>query len=427
MRCEGEQARAPELDICERRSRQLPRALVSLPKPKTLDERTIVGCPLPLWGARFAPYNNVLQSSKVAVIDLFAGAGGMSVGAHQAGARVAASIEWNKFACETMRANPIYHGKVIEADITTIDGADLRKLAGVKVREPLIIVGGPPCQPFSKAAYWTESGEDAAYRRARAAGIDAEKPAPPTQIREDDRRDLVKWYMRLVIESKADGFFFENVPSLKHPRNRPLFDAIIKMATDAGYEIATSTCNAASYGVPQARERVVILGSRQEVPSIPAATHNISADSSDPLLKPVVTAEDAFRDLPSNFEPEEVITGRWAKHLAEVPPGWNYKAHTAWAGHPNPTFVTETRFWNFLLKLSPTRPSWTLAASPGPWTGPFHWENRRLRTEEMCALQGFPVDYKVTGNRRERVRQMGNAVPVPLARIMTEAVLKTLR
>jgi DNA (cytosine-5)-methyltransferase 1 len=145
-------------------------------------------------------------------------------------------------------------------------------------------------------------------------------------------------------------------------------------------------------------------------------------------LPSAVTAGEALSGLgiKKYFEPEEVVEGRWAKHLEEVPPGWNYKAHTAWAKHPNPTFVTETRFWNFLLKLATDRPSWTIAASPGPWTGPFHWANRRLRTIELAALQGFPLDYSIQGSRRERVRQMGNAVPVPLAKAMIRSVIETL-
>jgi len=168
---------------------------------------------------------------------------------------------------------------------------------------------------------------------------------------------------------------------------------------------------------------VFVLGAKRRLPYAPTPSHAIR-EGGDLLLKPTVTAEEALEGLDGEqfFEPEEVVNGRWAKHLREVPPGWNYKAHTAWAGHPDPTFVTETRFWNFLLKLAPDRPSWTLAASPGPWTGPFHWDSRRLRTVEMAALQGFPRGYEIAGSRRERVKQMGNAVPPPLARVMVDAV-----
>lgn len=294
-----------------------------------------------------------------------------------------------------------------------------------------MIVGGPPCQPFSKAAYWTEEGSDAAYRRARANGVAAEKPEAPSRVKKDARRDLVKEYWRLVLESNADGFVFENVPSIKHPRNRPIYDGILRKAKAAGFHVTEVAANAVNYGVAQARERVLILGSRHRKPAHPEPTHSLLREDGSLRnvgLKPAVTAGEAIRPFRSRrfFEPEEVIQGKWAQHLEEVPPGWNYKAHTAWAGHPNPTFVTETRFWNFLLKLSPDKPSWTLAASPGPWTGPFHWESRRLRTPELAALQGFPDGYSFAGNRRERVRQLGNAVPVPVAKAMIKSVLDTL-
>jgi DNA (cytosine-5)-methyltransferase 1 len=88
--------------------------------------------------------------------------------------------------------------------------------------------------------------------------------------------------------------------------------------------------------------------------------------------------------------------------------------------------VAETRFWNFLLKLDPKLPSWTIPANPGPWIGPFHWESRRLRTPELAVLQGFPVDYVFAGSRRERVRQIGNAVPPPLACAAVKAVIEAM-
>lgn len=361
------------------------------------------------------------------VIDLFAGAGGLSVGAHLAGGRVRASVELNPTACATLRANAEYHGEVVEGNICDFSGKDLRKIAGLKAKEPLVIVGGPPCQPFSKAAYWTESGDDAAYRRARAQGLDATRPPPPTEVKDDSRRDLVMEFMRIVRESDAKGFVFENVPSIKHPRNKPIYDALVKSAKEEGFEITELTAKAVTYGVAQTRERVVVLGSKKKKPTLPPETHAATSDL-NLLLPPPVTAGEALEglDTPEFFEPDEIITGRWAKHLEEIPPGWNYKALTAWAGHPNPSFITETRFWNFLLKLSPDRPSWTIAASPGPWTGPFHWSNRRLRSVELAALQGFPRTYKLEGPKRERVRQMGNAVPVPVAEAMIRSVLESL-
>lgn len=365
------------------------------------------------------------RSPRLPVIDLFAGAGGLSVGATDAGCEVRACVELDSVACRTLRANESYHGKVLEADVAELSGLDLRQAARLAPGDPLIVVGGAPCQPFSKAAYWTETGEESRYRRARAAGEAVTRPAAPTEPRPDARRTLVEEFWRLIYEADADGFVFENVPSIKHPRNLPVLEGFRRAAEDAGYQVTQVTANAAEFGVAQTRERVFLLGSKRGAPIAPQATHSLKGEGA---LKAALTAREALAglDRPEFFEPEEIVTGRWAEHLRTVPPGWNYKAHTAWAGHPNPTFVTETRFWNFLLKLSPDRPSWTIAASPGPWTGPFHWANRRLRTVEMAALQGFPREYNLVGSRREKVRQMGNAVPPPLARKMVEAVLATV-
>jgi len=256
-------------------------------------------------------------------------------------------------------------------------------------------------------------------------GISAERPAPPTEVKDDRRRDLVDEFVRLVLESKADGFVFENVPSLKHPRNRPIYQRLVNRFREAGYLVSEMVARAVGFGVAQKRERIVVMGAKRKLPVIPSETHGVPGEEGRGLL-PTMSAGVALEgwDHRRYFEPEEIISGRWANHLREVPPGWNYKALTEWAGHPNPTFVAETRFWNFLLKLSPELPSWTIAASPGPWTGPFHWSDRRLRTPELAALQGFPRGYKIEGSRRERVRQMGNAVAVPVAQAVVRSVLE---
>lgn len=371
--------------------------------------------------------------SNAAVVDLFAGAGGLGLGAEMAGASLRLSIEIDAYACETLRANRTdgTH-RVLEDDIVEVTGRRLRREAGLGARDPLVVVGGAPCQPFSKAAYWTESGDDAAYRRARSSGISGlVRPAAPTEPRSDSRRTLVEHFTRLVVESKADAFVFENVLAITHPRNRPMLDDLVRELGMAGHEIQVMKVNAAAFGVAQRRERVFVLGSKAGLPQPPAATHQNSGDKPQRAMEhllPVVTAKEVCAPFsPARYaEPEEVVAGRWAEHLRTVPPGWNYKAHTAWGGHTEPTFVTETRFWNFLLKLHPDLPSWTLAASPGPWTGPFHWNSRRLRVPEMAALQGFPADYRFVGSRRERVRQIGNAVAPPVAMHMVGAVLETL-
>jgi DNA (cytosine-5)-methyltransferase 1 len=360
----------------------------------------------------------------VASIDLFAGAGGLSLAAAKAGADVRLHVDFDRRACETLQANKRHQsGRVLEADVSALHGEELRALAGISRRERLVVIGGPPCQPFSKAAFWSEDGDDAAYRRARSRGEAAARPGGHSH-REDERRFLARDFLRLVLESNASGFVFENVASLGAPRNRAMLDGLIALAVGGGYRTTIVRAKGTEYGLAQKRDRLFILGAKKAAPIAPTPTHTENR-AARPGRKRVVTAGRVLAPFAGAeyAEPEEVVTGRWADHLRTVPVGWNYKAHTAWAGHPNPTFVAETRFWNFLLKLSPDLPSWTIAANPGPWTGPFHWDSRRLRTAEMAALQGFPRGYKFKGNRRERVRQIGNAAPPALARPMIASVI----
>lgn len=361
------------------------------------------------------------ENEPLAVIDLFAGAGGLALGAQAAGCDVRLSVDHDSWSCRTLEANPGFHpGRVEELDVSLLTGASLRAMADLDADAPLIVVGGPPCQPFSKAAYWVDSGEEAAYRRARASGQSAQRPDEPLAVRPDARRSLVDEFWRLTLEAKADGFLFENVRSITHPRHRPVLEALLANAKAAGYATTLYLANAAEHGVPQRRQRVFVMGSKLGTPVAPGKTHADPASGVN--LPPFVSSSEAIAAYAGGdfFEAGEVVSGRWAEHLATVPPGSNYKAHTAWGGHPDPTFVTETRYWNFLLKLHPDRPSWTINASPGPWTGPFHWSSRRLRIPELAALQTFPDGYVFEGPRRERVRQIGNAVPPLLA----EAVIR---
>lgn len=364
------------------------------------------------------------MASGMPVVDLFAGAGGLSLGAVDAGCEVRLSVDDDEVSCQTVEANPeLLSGEVECADVTELRGPDLRRLAGLEDSDPLLIVGGAPCQPFSKAAYWVEAGDEAAYRRARAAGGAAGKPPPPEFPRPDERRTLVEEFWRLVREADADGFVFENVRSITHPRNRPVLEALERAARARGYKLRLVAANAVEYGVPQRRQRVFLLGSKYRQPDVPEPTHTAPELAAEEGRLPFEVAGPALAPFAGDefFESEEVVEGRWAEHLRTVPPGSNYKAHTSWGGHPNPTWETETRYWNFLLKLSPDLPSWTVNASPGPWTGPFHWDTRRLRTPELAALQTFPDGYRFEGSRRERVRQIGNAVPVLLATRMVES------
>jgi len=371
------------------------------------------------------------MNDMIPTIDLFAGAGGIGIGATKAGGNLLLSLEIDDLCCKTLIQNPVDHpGEVIAGDICSFSGQELRERAGLSASDNLVIIGGPPCQPFSKASYWTDPGDDSKYRRARANGIEASKPTPILDAKDDERRNLVDVFLNRVIEADADGFLMENVASILHPRNKCIVEDFVKKAEYYGYKCNLVKANAADYGVPQIRQRVFVLAAKSKRPLTPIPTHSdqFSDGQYELNMHSYTTAGEALDVFSGDeyFEPEEVVSGKWEKEFCEIPPGMNYKALSAWAGYPNPVFVAETRFWNFLLKLSPTRPSWTIAASPGPWTGPFHWKGRRLRTPEMAALQTFPKHYRFMGTRRERVRQIGNAAPPLLVKHMVEKVYEAV-
>jgi len=145
-----------------------------------------------------------------------------------------------------------------------------------------------------------------------------------------------------------------------------------------------------------------------------------------PLDNPFVTAGEALAGIKAPPEPEEVHGGMYAGFLDEIPPGENYLHYTERRNHPQPKFEWRSRYWNFLLKLSPNEAAPTIQAEPGPNVGPFHWENRRLRAAEAQALFGYPRDFEIGGRRRSIQRQLGNSVPPPLAKAVGLAVVESL-
>src|SRR5207244_6587076 len=120
--------------------------------------------------------------------------------------------------------------------------------------------------------------------------------------------------------------------------------------------------------------------------------------------------------------PDEVLRGRWGHLFPEIPPGENYLFLTAHRGHPEPIFKWRSKYWSFLLKLSPDKPAWTIQATPGPSIGPFHWRNRRLSLAETKRLMTFPDDYEVLGSRTVWQKQLGNAVAPRLAEVLGRSI-----
>jgi len=182
------------------------------------------------------------------------------------------------------------------------------------------------------------------------------------------------------------------------------------------YIASTMHLDAANFGVPQHRQRVIIIAARDGREFVePDPTHGPASLSAArrPSAR-LSTAWDAIGDLDhADWDPALRPTGVWADLLPSIPEAGNYLFHTP-RGSGEPLFGWRRKYWSFLLKLAKDRPSWTIQAQPGPATGPFHWRSRKLSIHEMARLQTFPDDYSFAGGYASARKQVGNAVPVAL-------------
>ena len=342
-------------------------------------------------------------------LSLYTGAGGLDLGLEAAGFNVAVAVESSRASCETLRANRRF--PLHERDIHEVSSDELMEAANCDTGEIDLLVGGPPCQPFSKAAYWAKGD---------------------TKRLDDPRADTLTAYLRVLRDTQPKAFLLENVVGLafkgKDEGLRLLTDTIaaINRQVGTGYQISWKVLNAANYGVPQIRERVFLVGSRDGKQFVfPEETHarpeSLAGKLFDDGRAEWCTAWDAIGDLEPPEEEDLAMGGRWANLLPSIPEGQNYLFHTD-RGDGLPLFGWRRRYWSFLLKLSKRLPSWTIQAQPGSAVGPFHWKNRKLSTRELCRLQTFPDNYDVVGGRTDIQNQLGNAVPSLLGEILGKAI-----
>jgi DNA (cytosine-5)-methyltransferase 1 len=341
-------------------------------------------------------------------ISLFSGAGGLDYGLEAAGFQTAVALDLDSQACNVLRHNRSW--PVLNADLADIPTAKILDTAGIRQGEAALLVGGPPCQPFSKSGYWATG--DAARLK-------------------DPRAQTLFQFLRVLEEALPETFLLENVPGLAFSGKSDGLQLIEKSITainerqGTSYTLSTACLNAADFGVPQLRHRVFIVGNRVGKGfCFPRPTHGNCGDSDG--LKPYSTAWDALGDLPElSNDPDLRLSGKWAELLASIPEGQNYLWHTS-RGGGLPLFGWRRRYWNFLLKLGRELPAWTIQAQPGPATGPFHWTNRHLSGRELLRLQTFPDDVEILFSRRDAQRLIGNAVPSALAERLGRSILEQL-
>lgn len=345
-----------------------------------------------------------MMIKQFSVLSLFTGVGGLDYGFEAAGFETRVALEWDHQCCESLRASR--HWPVIEADLLATPTEEILEKGGLKEGSVDVLIGGPPCQPFSKSGWW-KSGDS---------------------LRLDDpRASTLSGYLRVLEEVRPHSFLLENVEGLafggKDEGLKLLLAAITRINRTAGtnYRPVVMTLNAADFGVPQTRNRVFIIGARDGKVFVPPTATHRDPDGAALFGEPWMTAWDAIGEMGEPADASVRLTGKWADLLPSIPEGMNYLWHTDRMGGV-PLFGWRRRYWNFLLKLAKNRPAWTIQAQPGPSTGPFHWANRRLSSDELSRLQTFPLDLRITGNRTEVQRQIGNAVPSLLAEVLAREI-----
>lgn len=345
------------------------------------------------------PYLQSALDSKVHGLSFFSGGGGLDIGAQMSGIKVLSSLDFEKDAIETLKANPFFaHTVHHHSDIRKVNGLTFKNIIKSNNPEKLVLLGGPPCQPFSKAGYWRTLAQ---------------------RLGPDDPRNMIGSYLGIIDDIKPDGFILENVESIMHPHNIQAVEDLANALEQMNYNYVLVRANACDYGVPQKRKRVFFIASKNKINGYPIQTHSENGKDSKLPYENVLNWIGRF-DIPRITMDGDNAEGLHYSSLIQVPPGSNYIALSERRGHTPELFKPGSRYWTFLLKLHPLMPSWTIIAQPGHWEGPFHWSNRRLRNEEAASIQTFPIDYKFIGSPRSVRKQIGNAVPCLLAKNMCE-------
>lgn len=351
-----------------------------------------------------------MPPSQLPVISLFSGAMGLDLGLEQAGFVTRVAVECDRFAAATIRQNRPDIA-VIEHRLEDVPTRDILRAAGLGRGEAAVITGGPSCQAFSTAGLRGSMG--------------------------DPRGTSFREFLRVVREARPRFFVMENVKgvlsaAIRHrplnsrgPGHPPLEDdeqlgsALMQILRDlrkTGYYVVFDLVNSADFGVPQTRERVLFLGSRDGEPLwMPSRTHSSSEEEG---LAPWKTLRDAIRHLrTSSHEYTELPKGK-RKWIAMVPAGGNWRdlpercqkqalgaAYVSWGGRSG---FCRRLAWDRPAPALTTRPDSkaTMLAHPS--------ELRSLSVEEYAAIQQFPAEWKLAGGTPQKYKQLGNAVPVGL-------------
>lgn len=349
------------------------------------------------------------------VISLFSGAMGLDIGMQKAGLDVVIGQDFDASCVETMKANG---HNVLGGDIREIEPQTLLDLTHMHVGEPFMICGGPPCQPFSTAG--------------KRLGIN------------DPRGSLFMDFIRMIDYIRPRFFVMENVkgimsaplkhvPSSERDDNDPeqklgtVLDVILSEFYKLGYKTVYGLLDAVNYGVPQFRERFVLIGSRDhEDIFLPVPTH--FQVHQNPELR-WQTVGSAIKDLEDDDEECATLSAERKKYLHMVPEGGNWRdlpadlIPAAMGG----AYESGGGKVGFYRRLSYAQPAPTITTSPAQKATMLCHpkKDRPLSVKEYARIQQFPDDWIFIGNTQAKYKQIGNAVPVGLGKAIGMAIIST--
>ncbi len=354
-------------------------------------------------------------------ISFFAGAGGLDIGIHDAGFDVRLSVELEEKYCETLKINnPTFN--VVNADIMEYSKENIYKDAKLSDNEEIdLIFGGSPCQSFSTA------GKRKAFS--------------------DDRGKAMLKFVELVEETRPKAFLLENVKGLLSAplKHRPLnergsefpplereeqrgsaLEYLLNQVKD--YNVKYKVVNSAEYGVPQKRERVIFIGIRKDLNKIyefPKVTHGSNSG------KPFNTVGDILNQLSDINHTYVKYSGERLKYMKLIPVGggnWRDLDESIVEKAMGGAFKSGGGKTGYFRRIKANEPSPTLLTSPiQKSTNIGHpYEDRPLSIEEYLAIQGFPKGYILNGTINDQYTQIGNAVPVELAKILGSKLIEIL-
>lgn len=341
------------------------------------------------------------KKKQYTVIDLFSGAGGLHIGFENAGFEVKLCIDNNDLVERTHKRNfpniPIINRDINQIPISEIQGY-------LEDGSVDVVIGGPPCQGFSTIGHRVSSNFE-------------------TRTKKDPRNELVLTHARIINEIRPKFIVMENVKGILTLENGAYLQNVLSLLTEAGYKTDYRLINMADYGVPEVRERVIIIGNRIGLPvAFPAPDHSDDPADNLPAWKNCWDVLKDLEDMPDTPGFNHVALKHTAKNIERyklIPEGGRLPEDKL------PKELYRKNFGNTYKRLARNRPALTMV--PGNDAFPIHPTlNRSLTVREAARIQTFPDTMIFEGNRRQQGHQVGNAVPPLFSQKLAEFILEQI-